>query len=52
MLEARQRVRATEHLDTLTSISNLALILRALDDVPGAQALEDELARLRARQRR
>lgn len=52
VLDARRRALGAEHPDTLQSMNNLAIILRALGDIPAAQSLEDELARLRARQRR
>jgi hypothetical protein len=52
VLDARRRILGDEHPDTLQSMSNLAITLRKLSDIPAAQSLEDELARLRARQRR
>jgi len=42
VLEARRRTLGPEHPDTLTSLNNLALTLRAQGDLSRARALHEE----------
>ena len=52
MVTTTRRILGDEHQDTLLAMSNLVEALRAQGDLPGAQALDAQIATIRRRENR